>query len=283
MPKTDVERIAAAQSYIDALVSHDGDSVPFAANCTRIEQGIKNGFSGNHLRRSLTRGPQYRIIDAATPAQYTIAGDEVRACYTVLTRLSIAGRRAAARVDETFVIPPGDGLIHHIRVRFHPTISRSTAMSNESGPKTPPRGLNSTQTNTIIKWMSRAQTWIYRQTDGRLGGTFLQGAPVALLTTTGRKTGEPRVSPLLYLREGDRIVLVASKGGAASNPMWYLNLKANPEVSVQIKDEVLTLTARDATENERAHYWPKLAMMYTSFDDYQSWTDRVIPVVICDP
>ena len=98
MGKTDVERIAAAQSYIDALVSHDGDSVPFAANCTRIEQGIKNGFSGNHLRRSLIRGPQYRIIDATTPAQYTIAGDEVRADYTVLTRLSILGRRAAARV-----------------------------------------------------------------------------------------------------------------------------------------------------------------------------------------
>lgn len=150
-------------------------------------------------------------------------------------------------------------------------------------PKPRPKGLDSAQTNTIVKWMSRAQSWIYKKTDGKLGGTFLQGAPVALLTTTGRKTGEPRVSPLLYLREGNRIVLVASKGGSASNPMWYLNLKANPKVSVQIKDEVLTLTARDATEEERADYWPKMAAMYTSFDDYQSWTDRVIPVVICDP
>ena len=172
--------------------------------------------------------------------------------YTVLTRLSIAGRRAAARVDETFVIPGSDGLIHHIRVRFHPTLVRSDAVS-----KPRPRGLDSPQTNTIIKWMSRAQTWVYRKTDGKLGGTFLQGAPVALLTTTGRKTGEPRVSPLLYLREGNRIVLVASKGGAASNPLWYLNLKANPKVSVQIKDEVLQLTARDATEAERTQYWPQ--------------------------
>ena len=147
----------------------------------------------------------------------------------------------------------------------------------------PPRGLNSPRTEAIIKWMSRAQSWVYRKTDGRLGGTFLQGAPVALLTTTGRKTGEPRVSPLLYLREGNRVVLIASKGGAANNPMWYLNLQANPTVSVQIKDEVLHLTARDATEAERAHYWPKMAATYTSFDDYQSWTDRVIPVVICDP
>ena len=149
--------------------------------------------------------------------------------------------------------------------------------------KPPPKGLNSPQTKQIIKWMSRANTWVYKKTNGKIGGKFLQGAPVALLTTTGRKTGEPRVSPLLFWREGDRIVLIASQGGAATNPMWYLNLKANPHVTVQIKDEVLHLTARDATEAERAEYWPKMAQMYTSFDDYQSWTDRVIPVVICDP
>ncbi len=147
----------------------------------------------------------------------------------------------------------------------------------------PPRGLNSPQTKHIIKWMSRANTFLYKKTDGRVGGKFLKGAPVALLTTIGRKTGEPRVSPLLYLREGNRVILVASQGGAATNPMWYLNLKANPKVTIQIKDEVLHLTARDATEQEKAEYWPKLVAMYSSFDDYQSWTDRVIPVVICDP
>ena len=147
----------------------------------------------------------------------------------------------------------------------------------------PPKGLNSPQTKVIIKWMSRLNTWAYKATKGKVGGKFLKGAPVALLTTTGRKTGEPRVSPLLYLREGNRVILVASQGGAATNPMWYLNLKANPKVTVQIKDEVLALTARDATEAERAEYWPKLTAMYSSFDDYQSWTDRVIPVVICNP
>jgi deazaflavin-dependent oxidoreductase (nitroreductase family) len=252
--------------------------VPFAPDCTRVEQGVKNGFSGNHLRRSLTRGPQYRIIAATTAPEYTIAGDEVRARYSVLTRLSAGGRRAAADVDEIFVIPPTDGLIHHIRVTFHPTVARSNAV-----PKPAPKGLNSPQTNTIIKWMSRAQTFVYKKTDGKIGGKFLQGAPVALLTTIGRKTGEPRVSPLLYWREGNRIVLIASKGGAANHPLWYLNLKANPDVTVQIKDEILNLTARDATDEERAHYWPKMSAMYTSFEDYQSWTDRVIPVVICDP
>jgi hypothetical protein len=96
--------------------------VPFAPDCTRVEQGVKNGFSGKHLRRSLNRGPQYRIIKHITPAEYTVVGDEVRARYTVSTALSIGGRTAAARVDETFVIPASDGLIHHIRVRFHPTL-----------------------------------------------------------------------------------------------------------------------------------------------------------------
>ena len=121
-------RIAAAQAYIDALVSHDGDSVPFADGCTRIEQGIKNGFSGNHLRRSLTRGPQYRVIAGSTPPDYRIVGDEVHAAYAVLTKAALGGRRAAARINETFVIPAespsGQAQIHHITVRFQFFIQR---------------------------------------------------------------------------------------------------------------------------------------------------------------
>jgi len=147
----------------------------------------------------------------------------------------------------------------------------------------PPRGLDSPQSKLIIKWMSRAQTWLYKKTDGKVAGKFLKGALVALVTTIGRKIGEPRVVPLLYLREGDRVVLVASQGGSAKHPLWYLNLRANPKVTIQIKDQVLNLTARDATEQECAEYWPKLVAMYSGFDDYQSWTERVIPVVICDP
>ena len=80
------------------------------------------------------------------------------------------------------------------------------------------------------------------------------------------RSGEPRVSPLLFWREGNRIVLIASQGGAAKNPMWYPNLKAKPKVSVHIK---------------AGRRW--LSMYAASFDDYQFWTDRVIPVVICDP
>jgi hypothetical protein len=128
VPVSDDERIAAAQSYIDALVSHRGDSVPFAPACIRIEQGVKTGFSGNHLRRSLNRGPQYRLIAAATNPEYSIAGDEVRAVYNVLTNVSFGGRTIAARIDETFVIPAsasGEAKIQHIRVRFRPFIQRT--------------------------------------------------------------------------------------------------------------------------------------------------------------
>ena len=125
MGVSDDDRIAAAQAYIDGLVSYNGDAVPFAPDCIRIEQGIRTGLSGNHLRRSLNRGPQYRVIAATTKPEYTIAGDEVRAVYNVLTKASFGGRQVAARVDETFVIPAHDGKIQHIRVRFHPFIQRT--------------------------------------------------------------------------------------------------------------------------------------------------------------
>jgi hypothetical protein len=121
---SDTDRVAAADAYVDALVTHNGGSVPFAPQCVRIEQGVKTGFSGKHLRRSLNRGPQYRIIAATTDRKYTVVGDEVHATFTVVTKAALAGRRVVARIDETFLIPATDGKIHHIRVRFHPTIQR---------------------------------------------------------------------------------------------------------------------------------------------------------------
>ena len=149
-------------------------------------------------------------------------------------------------------------------------------------PKSPPSNLNSPAADFFIKWMARGNTLIYRISSGRLGGTF-GNAPVALLTTIGRKTGEPRVSPLLFLRDGNRVVFVASRGGSDKHPMWYLNLRSNPQVGVQIRGETMALTARQATDEERAVYWPKLTEMYPSFGDYQSWTERVIPIVVCEP
>jgi hypothetical protein len=118
------DRIAAAQAYIDALVDHDADNVPFASDCTRIEVGVKTGFSGDHLRRSLNRGPQFRLIASATPPEVSVDGDEVRTSYDVITKPSLAGWRVCAHVDETFVIPADDGRIHHIRARIRPFVKR---------------------------------------------------------------------------------------------------------------------------------------------------------------
>ncbi|TQC45657.1 nitroreductase family deazaflavin-dependent oxidoreductase [Rhodococcus sp. WS4] len=152
-----------------------------------------------------------------------------------------------------------------------------------------PPGLDSKWTVSVIKWMSRINVVLYRRTGGRLGSkwrvgsAFPRGLPVCLLTTTGRKTGEPRISPLLFLEDGDCIVLVASQGGLPKHPMWYLNLRANPEVTVQVKSRVRPMTAHVADPEERARLWPRLVDMYADFDNYQAWTDRTIPVVVCSP
>ncbi|MDT5299591.1 MAG: hypothetical protein QOG79_2833, partial [Mycobacterium sp.] len=118
-------------------------------------------------------------------------------------------------------------------------------MANPSRPLKPKQieGLNSAKVGPAIKWMSRAQTWIFKKTNGKFGNKFLKGTEVGILTTIGRKSGEPRESPLLVLHEGRRIVLVASQGGRATNPMWYLNLVANPKITFQTKTQTLALTA----------------------------------------
>ncbi len=109
------------------------------------------------------------------------------------------------------------------------------------------------------------------------------GSRQRLLTTTGRKSGEPRTTATLCLRDGAKVVLPASFGGRDGNPMWYLNLKANPEVRVQVRDEHLRMTARDATEEERRRYWPVLIKMYPPYKGYRDAADRVIPLVVCEP
>jgi deazaflavin-dependent oxidoreductase (nitroreductase family) len=123
---------------------------------------------------------------------------------------------------------------------------------------------------------------VYRRTNGKLGARLLW-FPAALLTTIGRKSGQPRTTATLYLRDGDRVVVPASFGGRAEHPRWYLNLKSNPKVEVQIRDEQLKLVARDATDEERNRYWPPLIRMYPPYKGYRDATDRVIPLVVCEP
>ena len=133
----------------------------------------------------------------------------------------------------------------------------------------------------LLRYFARAHIWVYRKTNGRLGARLLW-FPAALVTTKGRKTGESRTTPTLYLRDGDRVVLPASFGGRDSNPGWYRNLKANPEVHVQIRGEHFDLVARDATDEERNLYWSKLIRIYPPYRGYREATDRVIPLVVCE-
>lgn len=141
----------------------------------------------------------------------------------------------------------------------------------------------------VIKVMSRVNTWAYRVSGGRVGGNWRVGAalrapvPVCLVTTTGRKSGEPRTVPLLHFPDGDRVLLVASQGGLPKHPAWYFNVRANPEVTVQVGRRVRSMTAREATPSERAELWPRLVERYADFADYQANTSRVIPVIICEP
>ncbi|MEU5881786.1 nitroreductase family deazaflavin-dependent oxidoreductase [Spirillospora sp. NPDC047279] len=141
----------------------------------------------------------------------------------------------------------------------------------------------------IMKYGSAAHVAVFRLSGGVVGRRFrmtgkLRGAPpVCLLTTIGRKSGRHRTVPLLYLADGERVVMVASQGGMPRHPLWYLNLQANPNVLVQIGRHRRPMRARTAGDDERAALWPRLVEMYPEYDDYQSWTDRRIPVVVFDP
>lgn len=131
-----------------------------------------------------------------------------------------------------------------------------------------------------MKRMSRFNVFLYRVSGGRLGGKFPSGAPILLLTTIGRKSGKPRTLPLLYLEDGEQLVIVASKGGHDHHPLWYLNLVANPEVKVQVGKQHREMRAETASEPDRERLWPQLVEMYKGYGKYEKRTDRNIPVVV---
>ena len=121
----------------------------------------------------------------------------------------------------------------------------------------------------------------YRATDGAEGHDW-RGAKTLLLTTTGRKSGDPRTAPLIYGTDGETLLLVASKGGADAPPAWYLNLEASPEVEVQLKGERFRAHARTASPGEKSRLWKTMVAEWPAYDEYQQKTDRVIPVVVLE-
>jgi F420H(2)-dependent quinone reductase len=134
-----------------------------------------------------------------------------------------------------------------------------------------------------VQWMTGMNNVAYRLSGGRVAGHIPSGAPICLLTTTGRRSGRPRTVPLVYLLDGDDLVVVASRGGMGSHPAWYLNLVADPGATVQVGASTARVRARDATEAERGRLWPTLTAAYPHFDAYQLRTSRRIPVVVLSP
>jgi deazaflavin-dependent oxidoreductase (nitroreductase family) len=148
-----------------------------------------------------------------------------------------------------------------------------------ASPAIPPPGtLGARLANRFVA----INTHVYRLTGGRLGKTH-KGAPVLLLDHIGRKSGELRTAPLLYLRDQADIVIVASRGGSDATPAWWLNLQAHPATTVQIGQERLGVLARQATPEEKERLWPQLVEMFPDFAVYQTRTERQIPVVMLSP
>jgi len=134
----------------------------------------------------------------------------------------------------------------------------------------------------ITRTISGTHEFWYRMTGGLVGGS-LGRLPILLLTTTGRKTGKKRTTPLVYLPDGDNMVIIASNGGSDHHPEWWLNLRANPNAEVQFGPDVKSIIAEQAQGAERARLWREVNELYAGYDGYQRSTEREIPVVVLRP
>jgi F420H(2)-dependent quinone reductase len=135
---------------------------------------------------------------------------------------------------------------------------------------------------TGLRWVGKLNTPLYRISGGRLGGRVGR-APVLLLTTTGRKSGQPRTCPVVYLEDGDRFVVINTNAGNSRTPAWSLNLRADPEAEVEVGARRRRVRARIAEGEERAELWRKHNVQYAGFDDYAERLERDIAVFVLDP
>ncbi len=124
--------------------------------------------------------------------------------------------------------------------------------------------------------------WLYRATGGRIGH-YLGKIPTLLLSTTGRKSGKHYTTPLTYVRDGDDLVLIASNGGTAAHPSWWLNLQVQPETTVQVGAQTLRVRATLASPDQRTRLWEMAVAIYPGYTGYQQRTARQIPVVVLQP
>jgi deazaflavin-dependent oxidoreductase (nitroreductase family) len=135
-----------------------------------------------------------------------------------------------------------------------------------------------------MQLLAKAFLWLhvslYRLTNGRIGGRFVAGSPILLLTTTGRRSGKRRTRPLAYVRDDDRYVLCASNGGSPTHPGWYHNLQATGRAEIQVGPQHLSVSARTADPTERSQLFPRFVEMYQGYGAYEDKTSRQIPLVL---
>ena len=134
----------------------------------------------------------------------------------------------------------------------------------------------------IFSQVANLHVATFRLTGGRLGGN-LRGAPVLLLHHRGRRSGAERVTPLLYLADGERLVVIGSKGGSHHHPAWFLNLREMNETEVELRGEHRHVRVRVAGDDERDDLWPRVVAIWPDYANYQRRTDRQIPLVILEP
>ena len=132
-------------------------------------------------------------------------------------------------------------------------------------------------------WAPIADQVALYESSGGTEGTLLEGQPCVILWTKGRRTGAVRKTPLMQVTDGDRYAVVASMGGAPDHPVWFHNVVADPEVSLQDGPELRDYTAHVADAEEKAEWWPRCTAVWPSYDDYQASTDRDIPVIVLEP
>jgi len=135
---------------------------------------------------------------------------------------------------------------------------------------------------TGLRWTGKLNVPLYRLSGGRIGGRIGR-APVLLLTTAGRKSGQPRTVPVVYLADGENLVVIGSNAGHTRTPAWSLNLKANPEAEVEVRRGRRPVRARVAAGEERADLWRRHNEQYSGFDEYEARTDREISVFVLEP
>jgi F420H(2)-dependent quinone reductase len=148
-----------------------------------------------------------------------------------------------------------------------------------ASPKVPPPGSLRLKT---LNGLTKAQVAVYRRTGGKFANK-VKGAPVLLLDHVGRKSGRARTSPVLYLEDGNDLVIVASRGGSDATPAWWLNLKASPDTTVTVGPDRRRVHAHEASADDKVRLWPKLVAVFPDFDVYKQRTSREIPVIVLSP